>query len=80
MGAQFCGDYAAISTGITPAFSADGIRPYGSSYWKSAFPAKRKREGRSMYLHLGKNEIVPERSVIGIFDLDQVSWGWRGRE
>ena len=33
-----------------------------------------------MYLHLGKNEIVPEHSVIGIFDLDQVSYGKRGRE
>ncbi|QNL44172.1 DUF370 domain-containing protein [Oscillibacter hominis] len=33
-----------------------------------------------MYLHLGKDEIVPEHSVIGIFDLDQVSYGKRGRE
>lgn len=33
-----------------------------------------------MYLHLGKDEIVPIRSIIGIFDLDQVSYGKRGRE
>ncbi|MBU5625747.1 DUF370 domain-containing protein [Oscillibacter sp. MSJ-2] len=33
-----------------------------------------------MYLHLGKDEIVPAHSVIGIFDLDQVSYGKRGRE
>lgn len=26
-----------------------------------------------MYLHLGQNEIVPERRIIGIFDLDKCS-------
>ena len=33
-----------------------------------------------MYLHLGQNEIVPDRRVIGIFDLDKCSCGKRTRE
>ena len=27
-----------------------------------------------MYLHLGQNVVVPEDSIIGIFDLDNSSW------
>ena len=27
-----------------------------------------------MYLHLGQNIVVPEDSVVGIFDLDNSSW------
>ena len=27
-----------------------------------------------MFLHLGQNEIVPSRRVIGIFDLDKCSY------
>ena len=27
-----------------------------------------------MYLHLGQNVLVPEDSIIGIFDLDNSSW------
>ena len=26
-----------------------------------------------MYLHIGQNEIIPERRIIGIFDLDKCS-------
>ena len=33
-----------------------------------------------MYLHLGQNEIVPDRRVIGIFDLDKCSYSKRTRE
>ena len=33
-----------------------------------------------MYLHLGNNVIVRKKSVIGIFDLDTVSWSHRTRE
>ena len=33
-----------------------------------------------MYLHLGQNEIVPDRRVIGIFDLDKCSTEKRTRE
>ena len=33
-----------------------------------------------MYLHLGQNEIVPQRSVIGIFDLDKCSYEKRTRD
>lgn len=33
-----------------------------------------------MYLHLGQNEIVPEKRIIGIFDLDKCSYGKRTRE
>ena len=33
-----------------------------------------------MYLHLGQNEIVPDRRVIGIFDLDKCSYEKRTRE
>lgn len=30
-----------------------------------------------MYLHIGQNEILPDRRVIGIFDLDKCSYGKR---
>ena len=33
-----------------------------------------------MYLHLGQNEIVPDRRIIGIFDLDKCSYGKRTRD
>ena len=33
-----------------------------------------------MYLHIGQNEIVPGRRVIGIFDLDKCSYSKRTRE
>ena len=33
-----------------------------------------------MYLHLGQNEIIPERRVIGIFDLDKCSYEKRTRD
>lgn len=33
-----------------------------------------------MYLHLGQNEIVPSRRVIGIFDLDKCSYSKRTRD
>lgn len=33
-----------------------------------------------MYLHLGQNEIVPDRRIIGIFDLDKCSTSPRTRE
>ena len=29
-----------------------------------------------MYLHLGQNVVVPEDTVIGIFDLDNSSWSY----
>ena len=33
-----------------------------------------------MYLHLGQNEIVADRSIIGIFDLDKCSMSKRTRD
>lgn len=33
-----------------------------------------------MYLHIGQNEIIPERRVIGIFDLDKCSTSKRTRD
>ena len=33
-----------------------------------------------MYLHLGQNEIVPDRRIIGIFDLDKSSYSKRTRD
>ncbi len=33
-----------------------------------------------MYLHLGQNEIVPDRRVIGIFDMDKCSVSRRTRD
>ena len=33
-----------------------------------------------MFLHLGQNEIVPERRIIGIFDLDKCSASKRTRD
>ena len=33
-----------------------------------------------MFFHLGQNEIVPSRRVIGIFDLDKCSYSKRTRE
>ena len=33
-----------------------------------------------MYLHIGQNEIVPEKRIIGIFDLDKCSYEKRTRD
>ena len=33
-----------------------------------------------MYLHLGQNEIVPYRRIIGVFDLDKCSTSKRTRD
>ena len=33
-----------------------------------------------MYLHIGQNEIIPERHVNGIFDLDKCSTSKRTRD
>lgn len=33
-----------------------------------------------MYLHIGQNEILPERRIIGIFDLDRCSTSKKTRE
>lgn len=32
-----------------------------------------------MYLHLGQAVVVPEREIIGVFDLDNASWSPRTR-
>ena len=32
-----------------------------------------------MYLHIGQNEILPEKRIIGIFDLDKCSYEKRTR-
>ncbi len=32
-----------------------------------------------MYLILGRDEVIPESDVIGIFDLDNISWSKRTR-
>lgn len=33
-----------------------------------------------MYLHIGQNEIIPQRRIIGIFDLDNCTYGKRTRD
>ena len=33
-----------------------------------------------MYLHIGQNEIIPDRRIIGIFDLDKCSSSKRTRD
>ncbi len=33
-----------------------------------------------MYLHIGQNEILPEKRIIGIFDLDHCSYDRRAQE
>lgn len=32
-----------------------------------------------MYLHLGQAVVVPEKDILGIFDLDNASWSHRTR-
>ncbi len=32
-----------------------------------------------MYLHLGQNVMIPNRDIIGIFDLDNTTWSFRTR-
>ncbi len=32
-----------------------------------------------MYLHIGQNELIPERRIIGIFDLDKAAYDRRAR-
>ena len=33
-----------------------------------------------MYLHIGQNEILPEKRIIGIFDMDKATYGRRAME
>ena len=33
-----------------------------------------------MYLHIGQNELIPDRRIIGIFDLDKAGYGRRAQE
>ena len=33
-----------------------------------------------MYLHIGGNEILPEKRIIGVFDLDQCTCSRRGQD
>ena len=33
-----------------------------------------------MYLHIGRNQMLAERRIIGIFDLDNASWAFKTRE
>ena len=33
-----------------------------------------------MYLHIGQNQLIPERRIIGIFDMDKCSYEKRTRE
>lgn len=33
-----------------------------------------------MFLHLGQSVAVPHREILGIFDLDNVSWAYKTRE
>lgn len=33
-----------------------------------------------MYLHLGQSIMVPDREILGIFDLDNASWAFKTRE
>ena len=39
-----------------------------------------RKGGFLVYLHIGGNEILPERRIIGVFDLDQCTCGKRGKE
>ena len=34
----------------------------------------------AMYLHLGQSVMVPDRDILGIFDLDNASWAFKTRE
>ena len=33
-----------------------------------------------MYLHLGQSVVIPDRDILGIFDLDNASWAFKTRE
>ena len=33
-----------------------------------------------MFLHLGQSVVVPDREVVGVFDLDNASWAYKTRE
>ena len=33
-----------------------------------------------MYLHIGQNELLPEKRIIGIFDMDKATYGRRAME
>ena len=32
-----------------------------------------------MYLHIGQNEMIPDRRIIGIFDLDKATYSRRAQ-
>ncbi len=34
----------------------------------------------TVYLHLGQSVVVPDRDILGIFDLDNASWADKTRE
>ena len=34
----------------------------------------------TVYLHLGQSVMVPDREILGIFDLDNASWAYKTRE
>ena len=34
----------------------------------------------TVYLHLGQSIMVPDREILGIFDLDNASWAYKTRE
>ena len=33
-----------------------------------------------MYLHLGQSFMLPDRDILGVFDLDNASWAYKTRE
>lgn len=33
-----------------------------------------------MYLYLGRSVVIPDRDILGIFDLDNASWAYKTRE
>ena len=45
-----------------------------------ALSAPTLKGGPLCTLHIGQNEILPDRRIIGIFDLDKCSYGRRTRE
>ena len=51
--------------------------PPGKARYKRTFSAGRRKRIFRMYLHLGRDIVVMQQDVIGVFDLDTSTWSRR---
>ena len=52
----------------------------GGSGGRQGVSYPRWEAGIAVYLHLGQSVVIPDRDILGIFDLDNASWAFKTRE